>query len=53
MHIHRTWERGCKIKMGVSFIGTNIKEKGLRVPISVVMKVSQQWGIAASNACVE
>ena len=36
-------------KMGDSVLGTTVKEKDLRVTISVDMKVSEQCGIAASN----
>ena len=36
-------------KMGDTVLGTTVKEKDLGVTISADMKVSEQYGIAASN----
>ena len=35
--------------MGYTVLGTTVKEKGLGITISAGMKVSEQYGIAASK----
>ena len=46
MPTYRTWEL---VGMGNTVLGTTIKEKDLGVTISADVKVSKQWGIAASK----
>ena len=44
-----TQDAGVNYKMGVTVLGTTVKEKDTGVTISADMKVSEQCGVAASK----